>query len=516
MFAKVGLQGRKNSLRFTILRYLFPAVLVGLVTAAGFPLQRILHPTNLLILYLSIVVISAIYAGRGPAVLTSFMGMITFDYFFVEPKLSLTVADSQYIITLVGFLSIALIISSLTAQVKEQVARVQTREAQTAEVNLLSRDLAAASGLTRVLQVIVEHSRNALGGSVCILLPGPSGRVQVAAASPGAECRTNAVEYAGVMLGGDVPSDQEGLEQYHFIPLKTPAGIQGIMIAQIAGESVPQMDFSRQSEAFFNLAALAIERATLGEKANQAKVLESSEKLQTALLRSISHDLRTPLAAISGVLDSLNESETANPSIPLDRQARIELIQTGLEEVTRLNQLVGNILDMTRLEGGAMRLKLEEIDLQDLIGTSLQRMSNRLNGHPVAVQLEPGLPYLKLDFVLMEQVLVNLLDNAAKYSPDGSPVEVEVKCNPDGVLISIHDRGIGIPTESLDMIFDKFFRIKSVDGVTGSGLGLTICKGIVEAHNGRIWAENRPEGGSSFYILLPYWQADGLQQPGEG
>ncbi|MEM5775636.1 MAG: ATP-binding protein, partial [Anaerolineaceae bacterium] len=287
-----------------------------------------------------------------------------------------------------------------------------------------------------------------------------------------------------------------------------PAGIQGIMIAQVPQTAGQQIDFSRQSEAFFNLAALAIERAYLGEKANQAKVLESSEKLQTALLRSISHDLRTPLAAISGVLDSLNESETANTAITLDQQARLELIQTGLEEVTRLNQLVGNILDMTRLEGGAMRLKVEEIDLQDLIGTSLQRMSSRLNGHPVTVQLEPGLPYLRLDFVLMEQVLVNLLDNAAKYSPAGALIEVEVKCQPRGVLIAIHDRGIGIPPESLDMIFDKFFRIKSIDGVTGSGLGLTICKGIVEAHNGQIWAENRPEGGSSFLVLLPYGQPD--------
>ncbi|MCE5208154.1 MAG: sensor histidine kinase KdpD, partial [Chloroflexi bacterium] len=206
---------------------------------------------------------------------------------------------------------------------------------------------------------------------------------------------------------------------------------------------------------------------------------------------------------ISGVLDSLYESESANNSISLDKNARSELIQTGMEEVTRLNQLVSNILDMTRLEAGAIQLKLEEIDLQDLIGTSLSRMGSRLDHHQVKIHLDEELPFPKLDFVLMEQVLVNLLDNAAKYSPPGSPIEIEVRRQTGGVCIAIHDRGIGIPPESLDKIFDKFFRLKPLENVSGSGLGLAICRGIVEAHGGQIWAENRPGGGSSFSILLP-------------
>ena len=503
MAGNVDLQGKKKRLRFNSLRYLFPVVLVALVTAAGFPLQKILHPTNLLMLYLTVVVLAAIYTGRGPAILTSFLAMVSFDYFFIEPKLSLTVSDSQYFLTLLGFLSVALIVSGLTAQVKEQVAIVQTREAQTAVVNTLSRDLAAASGISNVLQVIVKHAGKALGGNIFILLPCANAKVKIAAGTPGVECITGAVQYAGVMLGGDVPADQEGLEDYHFIPLKTPAGIQGIMIVQIVNQVSTELDYPHQSEAFFNLAALAIERTHLEEKANQTRVLESSEKLQTALLRSISHDLRTPLAAISGVLDSLYESESANNSISLDKNARSELIQTGMEEVTRLNQLVSNILDMTRLEAGAIQLKLEEIDLQDLIGTSLSRMGSKLDRHPVKIHLDEELPFPKLDFVLMEQVLVNLLDNAVKYSSPGSPIEIEVHRQTGGVCIAIHDRGIGIPPESLDKIFDKFFRLKSLDNVSGSGLGLAICRGIVEAHGGQIWAENRPGGGSSFSILLP-------------
>lgn len=504
MYTESAFSEKKNGLRLKSLRYLVPAVLVALVTAAGFPLHTILHPTNLLILYLSVVVLSALYTGRGPAVLTSSLAMLSFDYFFVEPRLSLTVTDSQYIITLVGFLMVALIISSLTAQVKEQVSIVRKREEQTAAVNTLSRDLAGASGLDRILRLIIAHAGGALDGEIFILLPGLDGQAYIAAASPDAVCADTAVDYASVMLDGRVPDFRPGLEDDHFFPLKTSAGIQGILIVHLAVQETARADLPRQSDAFFNLAALAIERTRLEEKANQARVLESSEKLQTALLRSISHDLRTPLAAISGALDSLYEGESADTAIMLPPQARLELIQTGREEVARLNQLVGNILDMTRLEAGAMHMKLEEIDLQDLIGASLRRMGSRLERRPLKVDLDDNLPYLKLDFVLMEQVLVNLLDNAVKYSPEDTPIDIRVNCAPEGVRIGVYDRGAGIPEQLLAAIFDKFFRVNPQGGVSGSGLGLTICKGIVEAHNGRIRAKNRPDGGAVFHILLPY------------
>ncbi len=243
---------------------------------------------------------------------------------------------------------------------------------------------------------------------------------------------------------------------------------------------------------------MSIERGLFAEEASQTEILRATEKLQTALLNSISHDLRTPLASITGVLSSLRLEDHF-----LDDETRGELVETAYGEAERLNRLVGNLLDMTRLEAGTLRISLQPCDVQDVIGSALNNLSNRLDSHPVNVSIPPDLPLVHMDYVLIAQVFFNLLDNAIKYSPEEGPIDITARVVTGAMRIEIGDRGPGIPTEDLHHIFEKFYRVKRFENVVGTGLGLSICKGIVEVHGGKIWAENREDGGGLFIFTLP-------------
>ena len=276
-------------------------------------------------------------------------------------------------------------------------------------------------------------------------------------------------------------------------PLKTARGLVGVLgvrLKEKAGLLTPEQ---RQTfNAFCHQAALAVERASLAEQARQAELLQATEKLQTALLNSISHDLRTPLVSITGALSSLRE-ETSH----LDQEDRDSLIDTAYGEAERLNRLVGNLLNMTRLEAGAIHLNREPCDIQDAIGSALEELEERLGDRQIKVDVPRIPPLISLDFALFVQVLVNLLDNAVKYSPPDTRIEVDrVFRAQDAVQIEICDRGIGIPPEDLERVFDKFYRVQRPESVSGTGLGLAICKGIIEAHGGNIQASNRPGGGT--------------------
>jgi two-component system sensor histidine kinase KdpD len=262
-------------------------------------------------------------------------------------------------------------------------------------------------------------------------------------------------------------------------------------------------DQHRLLEAFAGLAALAIERVHLAETARNAQLLEATEKLQTALLNSISHDLRTPLVSVTGALSTLADGEK------LDEKSRRELIEMAHEEAKRLNRLVGNLLDMTRIEAGALRLQRQPCDVQDVIGSALEEISDRLSGRDVKVDAPDDLPLVPLDAALIVHVLVNLLDNALKYSPAGSPIELRARVADSNVVIEVSDHGIGIPPDELERVFDKFYRVNHPGSIGGTGLGLSICKGIVEAHGGTIRAESRPGGGATFIVSLPLDAPDG-------
>ena len=285
-------------------------------------------------------------------------------------------------------------------------------------------------------------------------------------------------------------------------PLKTARVVVGVLGVK---PSTPghflTRDQRRTLDAFTNQVALAIERARLVEQTRQAELLEITDKLQTALLNSISHDLRTPLVSITGALSSL-----ADDQIALDESARRSLIETARGEADRLNRLVGNLLDMTRLEAGAMRINREACDIQDVIGSALDEFGSRLEGRSVTVAIPDELPLVQMDFVLIERVLVNVIDNALKYSPPESPIEIRVHVAGAFVELAVADRGIGIPPEDLTRVFDKFYRVRvqRPDSVNGTGLGLSISKGIIDTHGGFMVAENRSGGGTIITMALPF------------
>lgn len=251
-------------------------------------------------------------------------------------------------------------------------------------------------------------------------------------------------------------------------------------------------------DAFASQAAIALERAELSEEARRGQVLRETERLQTALLNSISHDLRTPLASITGALSSLVDGAAG-----MDETTSRELLENAKEEADRLNHLLGNLLDMNRLESGALKLRVEPGDVEDLVGAALTQLGDAAQRRNVHVTLASPLPMVPMDFALVTQALVNLLDNAIKYSPPEMPIDIRADVSGDEVQIRIADRGAGIPPRDLKRVFDKFYRIQREDSTRGVGLGLAISKGIIDAHGGRIWAENRPEGGTTVIFTLP-------------
>jgi two-component system sensor histidine kinase KdpD len=483
-------------------RYLWGIALVAVTTGVCALVAPYISPTNLVVIYLLSTVIAAVFLGRGPAILAAFLGVAAFDFFFVPPRLTMAVTDTEYILTFFGLLAVSLVVSYLTTQVREQAEAAQRREAQTAALYELGRDLTATVGLEAVAKTIIAHISQTFSREVAIFLP-EGGRLKLYDSSPGLEVAENELAVAtwafehGLIAGRGTDTLPDA--SMHYQPLKTTHGVIGVLGVKPANpNSYMSPDERRTLDAFVNQVALAIEGARLAEQGRQTELLEATEKLQTALLNSISHDLRTPLVSITGALSSLDE---AGPE--LDEEVRRSLIETAREEAERLNRLVGNLLDITRLEAGAMRLHLEACDVQELIGSSLEQIGTPLKNRKVKVEIPPKLPLVPLDFVLFSRVLVNVIDNALKYSPADMAIEIKARTSDHTLEIIVADRGEGIPDEDLEHIFDKFYRVQQPDNVSGTGLGLSISRGIVEAHGGTIKAGNRRGGGAIFTICLP-------------
>ncbi len=483
-------------------RYLLSLALVVAATLLGVSVQAIISPTNLHMIYLVAVVIAAVYLGRGPSVATAVLGVLTMDFFFVPPFLTFAVAKAEDIVTLAALLIVGIVISTLTTRVREEADAAQRREAQAIELYQFSRDLASAIGLEDILRVVVKHVSQSFGREITILLP-EGNTLRPWAFSPGMTLDENETALA-ISVYEHSQSANQGMATYPtrtilYLPLRTGHGVVGILGVRPSDPGVPPASEQRRLlESFATQAALAIERAQLAEQARRAQMLEATEKLQAALLNSISHDLRTPLASITGSLSSLQED-----AVQLDEATRRSLLENASAEAERLNHLVGNLLDMTRIEAGAMKVTAELCEVQDVVGSALQQMGDRLEGRVVNADVPASLPLVPLDFVLIVQVLSNLLDNALKYSPADQPIEVRAGVTDGCLELQVADRGIGIPHEDLTRVFDKFYRVQRPNGVSGTGLGLAICKGIIEAHSGEIYAANRDGGGTVITVALP-------------
>ncbi|MBL8055332.1 MAG: sensor histidine kinase KdpD, partial [Anaerolineales bacterium] len=405
-----------------------------------------LEPTNLVMVYLAAVVIAALSLGRGPALLASGLSVLAFDYFFVPPYLTFAVSDTQYVLTFVAFFTVGLTISTLAARTREQAEAAGRRAAETAELLDLSRDLAAAASPDAIALTSLAHVQQTFGREAIILLANGD-RLEPHSAAAGFQMDENEMAVADWVYRNGEPAGRNTqtltAARLRYLPLKTARGrlgVLGVKGPEDGRHLTPEQ--RRLMEAFASQAAQAFERASLAEAARQAAMLQATEKLQTALLNSISHDLRTPLVSITGALSTLQEAGLA-----LDEAARRALVDNARDEAERLNRLVGNLLEMTRLESGALRLRREPADIQDLIGAALDQLGPRAASRPMTVTVPAGLPLAPLDFVVMVQVLVNLLDNALKYSPPEAPVEVRASAAADSLLIEVADRGVGLPPD---------------------------------------------------------------------
>jgi two-component system, OmpR family, sensor histidine kinase KdpD len=448
------------------------------------------------------VVISAIFLGRGPSLLAAFAGVLAFDFFLVPPYLTLAVSDTQYIVTFIALLIVSLVVSSLTAQGREQAEAAIRRESQTSSLYNLGRDLTSATDLNDVSQIIISNVGQAFGREVAIFLP-ENGHLRLFAGSPNYQPDENELAVAAWAYDHDQlagrGTDTLPAASIRCHPLRTSNGRVGVLGVRPKEMGNFLTTEQRQTlSAFTNQAALAVERAVLAEQAQRAELLQATEKLQTALLNSISHDLRTPLVSITGALTSLDEQSDS-----LNEENRKSLIITAREEADRLNRLVGNLLSMTRIESGAIKLHLEPGDMQDVVGTALEQLGKRVAHHSVQVNIPTDYPLVPMDFTLIVQVLVNVLENAVKYSPENSLIEISADLSDGKARLQIADRGVGVPSDDLIRIFDKFYRVQRPESVSGTGLGLSISKGIVEIHNGSIYANTRDGGGTVIIIELP-------------
>jgi len=465
-------------------------------------LKPFLEPTNMVMIFLLAVVLAAVRLGRRPAILAAFLGVLSFDFFFVPPHLTFAVADTQYLITFVALFVVGVVISTLVTRVRERAEVIRVREVQTASLYYLSRDLAAAGDISSIMQAVIKNVEEALNARLVIFLS-EGERLEIMASSEGMNLDLKEQAVADWSFRNHQPAgrgtDTLISAELIYLPLQTPGTVLGVMGVRLESELDYRSTESRRLlDAFATQAAMAIERVQFSRQAEQAQILQARENLERALLNSISHDLRTPLSSVTGVLYSLRDEGAR-----LSDSARRELLDTACGEAERLNRFVGNLLDMTRIEAGAVRLNLEPCDVQDLVGCALAALEPHIDTGNVSFRMPPGMPLVPMDMVLMTQVLVNILDNALKYAPPESGIEVTARTEDGWLILEVADRGPGVPEQDLKRVFDKFYRIPVPEGAGGTGLGLSICKGIVEAHGGRIRAENRDGGGLRIVIRLP-------------
>ena len=495
--------------------YAWAVAATALCTLLGMAMSPLFELVNIAMVYLLAGVLLAVRFGRGPAMLASILNVAAFDFFFVPPQLTFAISDVQYLITFAIMLGVALVTSNLTASVRLQARVAGHRERRTALLYAMSRELAATRGTEAMARVAVKHVSEVFDSQVVVLLPGADGRIR----HPSGESISGSLHGADLALAQWVQDhgQEAGLgtdtlpgAEILYLPLKGSQAMLGVLAVLPAhARRVLLPEQFHLLETFAAQVALALERAQLARQAHRASLDAETEGLRNALLASISHDLRTPLAVISGASSSL--AERGERLAPEERRA---LAHSIFEQSQQMAQLIANVLQMTRLEAGAIALARDWHALGEIAGSALARLRERLAGHHVLVELDGALPLVRVDATLLEQVFANLLENAAKFTPRGTTVRLRAERRAGELLVSVEDDGPGLPPGDPEQLFAKFYRGAAEGAIAGAGLGLAICRAIVGLHGGAIRAERLPGGGAAFRFTLPLEEAPGV--PAEG
>ncbi|GAU00989.1 DUF4118 domain-containing protein [Burkholderia stabilis] len=506
--------------------YVYAAAICAAITVVANVVSERLDLTNLVMLYLLGVVFSAVRLGRGPGVLQSFLSVAAFDFFFVPPRMSFSVSDTQYLLTFFGMLLTSLVISHLTSTLTRQASVAQRRERRTGAIYAMARELGAALTTEQIVEIGSRHVGEVFRARVAFLLPDSADKVRQKIEEPDA-----AVTLTGADLDCDVGQwvyDQQkpagrGTDTLPatvalYLPLKAPMRTRGVLaVASREPRELEVPEQQRMLDAFAAQIALALERVHYVEIARDALVNMESERLRNSLLSAISHDLRTPLTTIVGFSSMLANGRAAaqgGDAAAAERfaQREGELVDAIHDEALRMTGIVTNLLDMARLQAGSLQLKRQWSLLEETVGAALAACKRVLARHPARVSLPADLPLLQMDAVLMERLFTNLFENAAKYTPPDTPIDIGAeRVTDDGlpfVRVHVDDHGPGLPAGMETRIFDKFTRGEKESATPGIGLGLAICRAIVEAHGGKIGALNRtaPDGhvtGARFWFTLP-------------
>lgn len=476
--------------------YLAAVAACGLLTLLVMPLRHYLDLANIVMLFLLMTFFAALWLGRGPAVVSALLGVALFDFIFVPPHLAFIPSDAQYVVVLGVMLAVALLTAQLTARVREHAIAACRREEQTRRLYQLARDLAGVVTRWDTQRALDDYLRHT-GYRGMLYLVDASGEIL-----PTAEEASLASALRETLQCAE-PVEGELAGPALFLPLGARHRISGIMVVTVASPASPPP--ARESEVFeavASLVAIAAERLHAAEEVQVSRDQAASERLRASILSALSHDLRTPLTALVGMTDSLALSDSMQGGPTRDRLSA-EALTAIREQARTIGNMVTNLLDMARLQAGKVKLCKEWQLFDDVIGTSLRQLRAAYPGRSVQVRLAPGLPLVEFDAVLIERVLVNLLENAAKYAPADAPIDVEVWQDGHDACLAVSDRGAGFPPQCIDRMFGLFERGNAESPQPGVGLGLAICHAIVEAHGGTVRAENRPEGGARVTLLLP-------------
>ena len=485
--------------------YLIGMAMTGIALVSGLLLDQFLDVRSIALVFVVGVLGVAVTLGLWPALFASVVSAFAYNFFFLSPLYTLSIADPESVVALVFFLFVSVIASNLASRVQRQAAAARQRARMTEDLHLFSKKLAGTGSLDDVLWATAFQIASMLKVRVVILLPEGNG-IAVRGGYPPDDTLDDAdIAAAYWTWEHDLPAGRgantlPGAKRL-YLPLKTArtsVGVIGLDNDRTGPILTPEQQ--RLFEALADQAAIAIERVQLVGDVERAKLAVEADKLRSALLTSISHDLKTPLAAILGAATTLRDYSTSLPDAD-----RSELVATVVDQSERLNRFIANLLDMTRIEAGAMKPNLSLHFLGDLVGAALNRAAKMLSRHQVNIAVPTDLPMVQLDAVLFEQALFNLFDNAAKYAPKNSPITVKARAGPSSITLEISDRGPGIPPDDLEHVFDTFYRVRKGDHVqAGTGLGLPIARGFIEAMGGSIRAGNQHEGtGAVFTVTLP-------------